>query len=188
MSIHSDVRSAIAATLDTVDDIGKVQTYQRYAKRNTEFKDFYVTGDQLCGWFVERHSFREKPYTDGANELTQNWHIKGFMALVDADASELGFDDKIDAIADAFRADDTLGGKVITCIDGDRAGIQELDAGPVMFAGVLCHGVKLGLTTISLVAAPQAEEQGLIQDVYAGQSPDIGADNEDKYIKVGGEE
>lgn len=78
------------------------------------------------------------------------WRIQGVMALDDAAASELAMDGLIEALRDAFRDNDTLGDTVATCIlpDDSEAGLQQDDGGPVMFAGVLCHGVRLHLNTL----------------------------------------
>ena len=84
--------------------------------------------------------------------LTQ-WRIRGFMALSDAAGTEKTFDDLIDAAADAFRADPTLGGVVFSTLNpqSDETGLQLVQSRPVLFAGVLCHSAELNLYTQHLI-------------------------------------
>jgi hypothetical protein len=83
----------------------------------------------------------------GRHAVIARWALRGYMALDDSAASEKTFDDLVEALIAAFRADDSLGGVVDSCIIGDIAGLQLDEAGPVMLAGVLCHGARLTLRT-----------------------------------------
>ncbi|MEW5833653.1 MAG: hypothetical protein AB1832_01195 [Pseudomonadota bacterium] len=150
----SAIRDAIVATIKSVANIGVVQPYERYAKGMDQLKDFYqAPGLGLRGWFVRRVAVAERErILPRSNEYTR-WRIQGVMAFDDANASELVFDGLIEALRDAFRANDTLNGTVTQCAlpDGSEAGLQLIDCGPVMFAGVLCHGARLQLTTQRLL-------------------------------------
>ena len=53
----------------------------------------------------------------------------------------------VDAIAEAFELDPSLGGRVRVRQQADPAGITLEEATPVMFAGVLCHAARLRLVT-----------------------------------------
>jgi hypothetical protein len=81
--------------------------------------------------------------------VLNKWRISGFLSLDDANQSEIVFDNLVEAVCDAFRADETLGGLIAgTVMDNPNvAGIQVEDSGPVMFAGVLCHSARLVLYT-----------------------------------------
>jgi len=146
------IRTAIVAKLNTVTDIGRVHAYERYANQLADLAALYAWNPgggpaQLRGWFVRRVKVHESMPTLATYSETITWRIRGYMALSDAAASELAFDDLINAIRDAFRADDTLGGVVDSCRFDREAGIQMDDAGPVLFANVLCHSAQLTLTT-----------------------------------------
>lgn len=145
------IRAAIVAKLETVPGIGRVHGYERFADRKSELADLYVAGGQLLGWNVRRIATAETSPAIGRTVVTHRWRIRGFMALADEAASEIAFDTLIEAIGDAFRDDDTLGGTVATCIveegSAPQAGIQVEDSGPVDFAGVLCHAAQLSLAT-----------------------------------------
>ena len=144
MSEHAPIRAAIVAKLKTVAGIGQVHAYERYAKTDKDFREIYAANDRVLGWHVRRVARRE-----GAefNETMTDWELRGFMSLEDAAASELAFDDLVDLIGDAWRADPTLGGLVLYPRDTALVVPELADAGPAMFAGVLCHSARLKLTT-----------------------------------------
>lgn len=146
------VRAAIVALLNTVPGIGVVHAFERYADVHSKLRTLYVVptdagGEQLRGWYVRRLSRRvERDGMDGRRVFT-TWLIRGVMALQDGTQSELEFDGLVDAIASAFDADATLGGAVMSTLQDGEIGAQLTGAGPVMFAGVLCHAADLTLTT-----------------------------------------
>lgn len=142
------VRAAIVTRLESVPDVGIVQPFERYATQMGDLAAFYGFKGSLRGWFLRRESRAEKPATMlGAGEISTDWQLRGYYALRDEDRTELLFDALVDAIIDAFRADDTLSGTVTTCSSEDYQGLQLQDAGPVLFANVLCHSARLRLTT-----------------------------------------
>lgn len=159
MTAHVEtVRAAIVACLQSVPNVGRVHAYQRYAARMPDLAAQYVGSvdgrEQLRGWYVSRVSRLETAPVPGRRSVTCEWDIRGYMALADADESERVFDNLVEAICEAFRADETLGGTVAATVfagEGnggpEAAGPQAVEIQPVMFAGVLCHGARLKLTT-----------------------------------------
>ncbi|URX63257.1 hypothetical protein KR767_04090 [Luteibacter anthropi] len=150
------IRSAIVAKIQSIPDVGVVHAYERYATAMDKLKSLYVApgGDRLLGWFVRRQAIAESSANGRARIVDTTWRVQGVMALNDSDRSELLFDDLIEALRDAFRIDTTLGGLCKAPIPaGEPAGLQLIDAGTVMFAGVLCHGARLALRTHHLVTA-----------------------------------
>jgi len=144
-----EVRDAIVATLKSVEKVGQVHAYERYAATNEKLRKFYeysCAGDtHLRGWYVRRLTTQEFDGTVNPQQI--GWVIRGFMALSDANESELIFDDVIERIRDAFRDDYDLGGLIDSSVNNDLAGVQLEDANAVMFAGVLCHSARLKLWT-----------------------------------------
>jgi hypothetical protein len=110
-----------------------------------------VDANVVRGWHIRRVSWREERYDSAHNRLTTVWRIQGYRSFVDADASEVLTDLLLDRLALEFRADPTLSGAVADCRDGEREGAQLVDSGPVMFCGLLCHGVTLEIVTVQLV-------------------------------------
>jgi len=149
MAALADVRAAIKSTLEGVSGIGVVHDYERYASQQGTFRALYHSAahGQIRGWNFRRVARAERSPATGRHVVTARWQIRGYMALDDSAATEKTFDDLVEGVVAAFRADDTLGGVVDTLIVGDTAGAQLEEAGPVMLAGVLCHGARLGLQT-----------------------------------------
>lgn len=147
MTTIAQVRAAIVGVMSGVAGIGRVHGYERYAKREAAFKDLFASGGQIRGWVVRRVATAEDSPAVGRYTITHRWQVRGYMSLDDEAASETAFDDLLEAVRDAFRADETLGGVVASINVGEVAGLQVDDSGPVMFAGVLCHAVRCTLLT-----------------------------------------
>lgn len=149
MPTLAQVRAAIKTTLEGVSGIGQVHDYERFAKRTADFLALYrsTTHNQVRGWNFRRVSTQERSPDVGRFIVTARWQIRGYMTLDDSATSEKTFDNLVEDVRDAFRANDTLGGVVDTCIIGDVAGAQLEEAGPVMLADHLCHGARLTLQT-----------------------------------------
>ncbi|MCU7934115.1 MAG: hypothetical protein KZQ99_04450 [Candidatus Thiodiazotropha sp. (ex Dulcina madagascariensis)] len=142
-----EIREAIAALLETVPAVGQVHRFERYAKNRTDMRVFYQQGEQVLGWHIRRVRTTEHSDYPGRWSRVYRWELRGYLSLDDESQTELQFDNVIEQICAVFRADDTLGGSVDTCIVGNEAGIQVLESYPVMFAGVLCHSARLALNT-----------------------------------------
>jgi hypothetical protein len=148
------IRTAIVGTLQAVPDIGRVHAYQRYAHNLQHLAALYRSEahEQLRGWNVSRVATGESGNRQAHNVEIVQWRVLGVMALNDLEASELAFDQLIEAVRNQFAQDETLGGTVAQCSDPDNAdgesGIQLEDMSPGMFAGVLCHLARLRLLTV----------------------------------------
>lgn len=149
---HEAIRVAIAAVIKRVPSIGRVHAYQRYDKNASSLAALYrdeIDGvAQLRGWNVSRISEATQSPSLGRFDRRTEWDVRGYMALDDAAETELVFDGLLDALTAAFLADETLGGVVATTVMEDgQAGLQIIEAVPVMFCGVLCHSVRARLST-----------------------------------------
>lgn len=158
------IRAAIAARISAVPDVGNVQAFERYTAKLDQLRAFYAAGAGIRGWLITRVSTRERPDTSNTRRAIHRWSIRGYCSLVDGEASELEFSNLVEAVRAAFRWDDTLGDVCETTIVDDRAGLQLDDFGPVMFAGVLCHGARLSLDTQEIVEA----DPGQLDDFLTG--------------------
>ena len=151
MPTLAQIRTAIDTTLTGVTNIGVVHDFERYAKNMAEFRALYEAtiggAKQIRGWMVRRLSRRAISPDLGRTIVTNTWQIRGYLQLDDANASEKTFDNLVEAVVDAFKADETLGGVVDCIIVDDVAGLQLEDSGPVMFGGVLCHSARCRLLT-----------------------------------------
>lgn len=173
-----EIRNEIIKTLSGIPDIGKIQPFERYAREPATLKNFYIKEKELCGWYVRRTSVREEAWTSGRNKVFQDWQIVGFMGLSDAEASEILFNAKIDAIRRAFR----------TCAlqSADETGYVQVSAiQPVMFCGILCHTAELTLQTVSYVEIEADQNFDLTDFLLCKTDYDAGLTAED-MIELGG--
>ncbi|MBV8250551.1 MAG: hypothetical protein JO200_19150 [Comamonas sp.] len=157
MSTLQQHRAAIVAALASVPEIGRVHDRERFAEGNDKFKQLYLftpTGgvQQIRGWWIRRSATVERSPNLHRTANVHSWQIRGYLSFRDADATELELDDLVEQFRALVRADPTLGG---VCQPGplggesEADGVQVVDAGPVNFAGVLCHSVVLQLKTWS---------------------------------------
>lgn len=141
------IRLKLQEVLLRVPGVGQVHAYERYAKSELTMRQFYQYGEQIRGWHIRRVRQRRSSNALGSWTITSRWELKGFLSLNDELMTEQTMDDLVDLIADEFQLDEELGGTIDTFVVGEEAGIQLEDSGPYLFAGVLCHGVRLALVT-----------------------------------------
>lgn len=158
MSRIAEIRSAIVSTLASVPDIGQVYEFERDIREESKFKTLYLytpsDGEpQIRGWWLRRTLSEEKDFNVERTLVTDTWALRGFMALDDAIASELAFDELIETFRDKVRADPTFGGLGARRPPKDERsdGVQVVEVAPVTLCGVLCHGALLQLQTWSYV-------------------------------------
>jgi len=160
MSTLQAHRDAILTVLAAVPDVGNVHDRERYARDEAGFRALYLFTPgagvgaglpHIRGWWIRRVRTEESSADTGSPINAFTWEVRGYMAFNDALVSELVFDELVERIRDAVRADLTLGGVCDLGPMEETEGVQVLDAGPVMFAGVLCHSVVLQLKTWSYV-------------------------------------
>ena len=153
-SILAAHRAALATLLSGVDGAGLVHLEEPYAKTQAAFQALYqwanpATGEkQVRGWFLHRLRTQEQELGVGRVMNVHTWRVRGFMALLPP-ASGQAFDELIESMRDAFRADPTLGGVAQPGPVGQPSGVQVVESGPVVFSGVLCHSAQLELKTWS---------------------------------------
>lgn len=149
------IRDWIVTQLKSVSNIGVVHGYQRYADREKQLAELYTHNERLHGWFVRRLSVVEKRLNAGFNIEASTWLLSGFLAINDAQNSEIEFDTLIDAVRAVFRVNannpwKTIDGKDVSLLfieqeSTEQLGIKVLDHEPVLFAGALCHKVECQL-------------------------------------------
>lgn len=149
------IRAAIVAMHQAVPSMGAVHERERYSADEDKFRSLFVYAPaggqkQVRGWWWRRTATEETTVSTGTVMNVHTWQCRGYMSLNDAEGSELAFDALVEAFRDAVRADPTLGGVCEqNAVTGEPDGVQVLDAGPVMFCGVLCHSAVLQLRTWS---------------------------------------
>ncbi|MDR0225188.1 MAG: hypothetical protein LBI66_02110 [Burkholderiaceae bacterium] len=159
MSALALQRNAIVALLDSVPQIGIVQDRERHAASDGELAALFTYTPpaggtaHIRGWWLRRASTAEHGISTARTVSVHQWTVHGYLAIADAQASELLLDELVEQFRALVRADPSLGG---TCQPGPLAGsddrtdgVQVVAAEPVDFAGVRCHSVVLQLRTWS---------------------------------------
>lgn len=145
-------RAAIVALLGTVPEVGRVHAFQRFAREENAFRAHYLHtlpngAQQLRGWQVSNAAVRERELGVGRWFNEFEWDVRGYLALDDAEQTEITFDSLVEEFRTRFRADPTMGGvSAAERLDIDD-GVQKLSAGHVLFCSVLCHTAQLKLRT-----------------------------------------
>ncbi len=147
MSTHREIRAAISAIMKSVPNIGTVHLYERYASTQSALLKFYGSGNKILGWNIRRLTKRELKQSTSNQQI--EWEIRGFLSLNDEGATELVMDDYADAICNAINTNATLNETVDSIRVDAYNGARITESRPVMFAGVLCHSVKIRLETLS---------------------------------------
>ncbi len=148
----TDVRALIVTSLNSISNIGTVHHYQRYAARTKQMADLYSVNGQLRGWYVRR--LAQKDSLGPGQLVTEDtkWLIRGYLAVDDANASELVFDGLIDQVLTKFRINSVLEDPLATLdpfttrVESQSGALLE-ESQPVLFCDVLCHSAKIILIT-----------------------------------------
>lgn len=138
------IRDQIKTILLAVEGVGtKVHDYERWAKTWEEYLAFFKSNGLIKGWTITRTSTPEAESTTTTNMRTHTFLIRGYYSLDDSAGTEKTFQDIIENIAAAFRANKTLNGQAF-----DSGPLQVDMVGNVMFGSVLCHFCELRLLVL----------------------------------------
>jgi hypothetical protein len=146
-------RAALLAMLLAVPSIGRVHESVRYVREESRFRADYEWAPEgglahLRGWHIGSCTTARRTLGLGRVLLRHTWPIRGYLVFNLEHRSQLVMDDLCEAIGAAHETDRTLGG-VSTAeeLGSDADGVQKLEAGEVLFCGVLCHSALLQLET-----------------------------------------
>ncbi|XHS78501.1 hypothetical protein ACFJGW_00590 [Burkholderiaceae bacterium UC74_6] len=156
MSTVTEIRQALKAQIEAVDGAGMVHDHERYGTTERFFRDNYAWdgengAKQIRGWFIRRKRTLERTIAVGRIYNAHTWIARCFSGLADGGESEIEFDEMVERVRAANRADENLGGLVQPGSLDEVSGWQLIDSTPVYFAGVLCHSALLQLTTYNLL-------------------------------------
>ena len=171
-SSYKEIGKAIADELRQVPGIGQVHEFQRYAHDLAKYLGFFKTEgsggkDRILGWMVTRESASEglgsaaaaapgSFVPAGTNRRVHTFLLFGVMGLEDGTATELEFQDLIEAVCDHFRDNnvlqllDTEGKRRVATLE--RLQPPQLDAVDVrQFGAALCHAAEIRIQAIERV-------------------------------------
>jgi len=136
------IRPEVKATLAAVVAPAVVHDYQRYTHDMSQFLALFKTSaGVISGWIVTREGVGETDADHSTNDTQHRIKIRGYYGLKDADASELVFQDLVDAVVAAFRSNYQLNGAA-NHTTPMQAPVIDLR----MFGAVLCHYCELTMT------------------------------------------
>jgi len=155
----ADIREQIRTILSGVAGIGVVHDYYRWSTDWNKFLSLFQDADRrINGWMISRQKTPERVSAQGGrNSRTHHFKIIGIYGLKDEDATELVFQDLVEAICTKFRSEDTLNGTVWSCTPAEdapdgAAGIQVDLIENRVFGSVLCHYAELSLYAQELIS------------------------------------
>ncbi len=145
----STIREQIKVILASVSGIGVVHEYERFSDTWTKFLDLFKDeNDKINGWTISRKSSSQTEFAQG-NDLGRlhRFILTGFYGLQDGQATELKFQDLIEAIVTKFNSYNNLNG---TCFSispepGETSGIQVDIVENRIIGNFLCHYTELSL-------------------------------------------
>lgn len=147
---EATIRARIKTVMETVTDIGQVHDYERWADDwetlLARFKSVIDDSEQLRGWTISLARLAQEVATFGDTSYgetiaaTYDYHVRGFMGVDDANASEKTFAALVVSVVEAMEDDATLAG---WRIERDSPVVAVGDMAYKMFGGVLCHAVDM---------------------------------------------
>lgn len=144
------IRSAIKTALEAVASIGVVTDYEPLATRREDFERFFKPPGQayVRGWTITRESTVERDDTTESNWSDHLFVIRGYGTLGTDGASEKTFQDLVESVLTALRAEqrNQLGGAA-TIVGPPSVRIFE----PRSFGGYLVHYVEIALRCSEIV-------------------------------------
>jgi len=147
-SNYSNMLAQVAVILRAVSGIGEVHTAQRLSRDWAQFISQFTKDGVLNGWTISRRAASETYLTNRESERRHSFVIRGFYGVQDDDVqhSEETFQDLVEAVCDAFRADYDLNG---ACEMHGPIQVRVVDYR--MFGGVFCHYAELEVAAQELL-------------------------------------
>lgn len=145
--LFSTIRDQIKTILSGVTGIGVVHNRRRWTRELTALKTLFGKNDKINGWTIHRFATPEGRDTIGETVRQYQFLIEGYYSFNDdgseAAASQILLDTLIEGICDAFRPRPTLNDTAFTFEPVQVETVEER-----MFAGILCHYVRLRITAV----------------------------------------
>jgi hypothetical protein len=108
----ADIRTAIQLAMQTIPNIGIVNDFEPWARREEHFREYFWTPSlgYILGWTITRQATRETDDTHDPTNMSEHMIvIRGYRALSDGAATERHFQDLVEVVRTALRREQ-LGG------------------------------------------------------------------------------
>lgn len=137
---YTQITDILKTTISKVANTGIIHGYQRNINDPEKFKTlcFDKENSRISSWMISRESMGDIQASNIANTRVHSYVLRGYMGVNDDNQTELIFQKSIDAIADAFTPQGSLGSTVelIRPVQARQVAFVELH-------GVLCHYAEL---------------------------------------------
>lgn len=147
-SNYAAMLTQVGVILGGVTGIGEVHLTQRLSRDWSTFILQFTKDGVLNGWTVTRRATSEEYLTNREAERRHQFVIRGFYGVQEDEVqhSEDTFQDLVEAVCDAFRADYDLNG---TCEIHGPIQVRVVDYR--MFGGAFVHYAELEVTAQELL-------------------------------------
>jgi hypothetical protein len=133
------IRAQIATIMRSDAEIEIVHEYDRFSKDWPKFLALFAdAAGKIHGYSITRRATPSRRDNVPTIQRAHQFLIRGYMGLNDAEATELAFQDEIEAIQTAFDSNNTLNG---TVLDADPLQVKIVENR--VFGNVLCHYAEL---------------------------------------------
>ena len=103
----ADIRTAIQGAMQEIADVGIVNDFEPWARREEEFRAYFLHPalQHIRGWTITRQATTETDDTLDGNFSTHLMIVRGYRALADGASTEKDFQDLVEAIRTRLRAE-----------------------------------------------------------------------------------
>ena len=153
----SAIRSRIKTNLEAVTGCGEVHDYDRWASHWNDFLSLFKDDNGLInGWTISLIKMQNAMESFTQMGRAHVFRLQKVYGLNDGDATGKTFEGHLEAVVNAFKADDTLNGACLTCTPpwGPMEGLTGLQIDKIehrLFGTVLCHYADCRLGPVELV-------------------------------------
>ncbi len=137
---YATIRAELKTVLESVTDVAVVHDYLRWTNDRSRLLQLYKNNGRINAWeFTRTRNEREQLETGNRFRSTHFMLIKGYFSLKDDAASELTFQDLVEAVADKLQQDANLNGKATLMLPPNS------DISHEFKSNVLVHFVEMTL-------------------------------------------
>ncbi len=142
------IRAAVKTKIETVANVGRVWPYEPHVAQDADIPAYFVPVGlaEIRAWTITRESTAETDTAPGntcVNFATHLVVIRHWQALGAHAATEEAFQDRLEAVRDVFRAEQTTLFGLASVFRVGPPSVRVVEARTLL--GILCHYAELTL-------------------------------------------
>jgi hypothetical protein len=159
---YTAIVADIKSKLMKIPDVGVVHDYARWSNDMAKFiqlfaRDLPAGKKEVRGWEITRVAAPEKKRGNTFFRI-HRFQVSGYMGLLDAEATDIAFQELIDTVCSKFRVAEPADGDAAPWfyMDGPDSGKSCVQAETIdtrMFGSVLCHHADIFITVTERIIA-----------------------------------